>query len=836
MDPTFYLCVGTQPPPLDELAMWFRVDPSAITGDDVPGEAILAPGTARKPNTKGMTTTSYLKNLPVYCDVDLWTALQDQLDKYEHTVGHYARVLNPFEGLDNMSALNKNARAGIKLANIDAVFNVSGHDATYLEPISLKVIKFFDVAGGPGAFSRYLQYRFPVSQGYGISLKTTVQGCAWNTGLLDMRRFTILEGEDGTGDLIKNYEWTINAIQERAGSEGVDVVVADGFIKPSQKDDFRREELINQGLIACECGIGVATVKVGGCLVVKIAEATRPAMAELIYLLAVAFDRVSMFKPISSRPANAEKYLVCMNRRKDVSLVSSLFANYAVQIQATGTFEPILGELPKEFEDQLTAVNNMHLRRQKVEIDGVEKLTNGVSVVRYNPDLHRAFLAWRIPMTSDRVTDPRYMRDECRMPTDRRSKPTEMIEVGPRKIDILVPAALGVDVKPVLPKKYPARIDELISLLGGKEATIKFLDQQIAEGLISFPSYTLFVDKPEVMMDRLRKYRTAPITTKYFLKSYLPKAKLYLPPLFQAQLKTRERPVYIVSSDKDYAEIDILSDHYSELIRLATHRPNEPSTLDFWSKPELRRKYLDELLNQETLDFPTMRAVLYRQTFESKQFRPTWVRGVYNVLNLPPGSRVVDISAGWGDRLLAAMSADHLYTGFDPNPNLTNAYSKMIADFGDPQKHKVHIKPFEDATPAELGNSNDLVFSSPPFFDVEVYPGDEKQSIKRYPKFKEWVEKFLFPSLRKAWVSLKNGGILAIHMGDVKGSLQVNELMNLFIEEKLPGSSWMGIIGVSGEVGSARPVWVWKKTDRVVNRWNPNIKRSLAELYPEIQA
>ena len=74
--------------------------------------------------------------------------------------------------------------------------------------------------------------------------------------------------------------------------------------------------------------------------------------------------------------------------------------------------------------------------------------------------------------------------------------------------------------------------------------------------------------------------------------------------------------------------------------------------------------------------------------------------------------------------------------------------------------------------------------------------------------------RFLFVSLEKAWDLLEIGGYLLLHLGDTE-TIRIAEATNLFIEEYLSGSYWRGVIGVGGESGFRRPVWVWEKTSRL---------------------
>lgn len=52
------------------------------------------------------------------------------------------------------------------------------------------------------------------------------------------------------------------------------------------------------------------TLKVGGHFTCKIFDATLPGTVQVLALLACLFDRVALVKPVTSRPASAERYLV----------------------------------------------------------------------------------------------------------------------------------------------------------------------------------------------------------------------------------------------------------------------------------------------------------------------------------------------------------------------------------------------------------------------------------------------------------------------------------------------------------------------------------------------
>lgn len=186
------------------------------------------------------------------------------------------------------------------------------------------------------------------------------------------------------------------------------------------------------------------------------------------------------------------------------------------------------------------------------------------------------------------------------------------------------------------------------------------------------------------------------------------------------------------------------------------------------------------------------------------------------------GKKWLDISAGWGDRLLAAMSLGMEYVGYDPNVELREGHSKMIEMFGDTKKHKVIYEPFEKAN--VTGGPYDVIFTSPPYYTVEEYArGQKGQSIVSYPELPQWMVWFLFASLMKAWQHLNDGGYLILHLGDAK-TVKITEATNIFIKNHLPFASWEGIIGIKCSVmGFIRPIWVWRKMNPTspIKAWTP---------------
>ena len=148
---------------------------------------------------------------------------------------------------------------------------------------------------------------------------------------------------------------------------------------------------------------------------------------------------------------------------------------------------------------------------------------------------------------------------------------------------------------------------------------------------------------------------------------------------------------------------------------------------------------------------------------------------------------VYDSSAGWGGRILGAMSTDRdlHYVGTDPNPDNIGRYER-VADYYN--THCFQSNPFwgkdkpntyevfQDGSEVisdnpkfdKYKNSLDFVFTSPPYFNREQYSQDENQSFKKFSAYEDWKNNFLKPTLTTAYTNLKNDRFLCWNIADIK--------------------------------------------------------------------
>ena len=135
---------------------------------------------------------------------------------------------------------------------------------------------------------------------------------------------------------------------------------------------------------------------------------------------------------------------------------------------------------------------------------------------------------------------------------------------------------------------------------------------------------------------------------------------------------------------------------------------------------------------------------------------------------------VFDPCAGWGGRLLGSLCVNRTghvhYYGVDPEKRNKFAYEGLERrinvwlkrELTGKRSSTIYYRPFEAfiKTPAakKLFGRCDLVITSPPYFDAEIYdPQNAKQSGNKYATYEQWVTGFYRPLMKGAFDLLKDG-------------------------------------------------------------------------------
>ncbi len=257
------------------------------------------------------------------------------------------------------------------------------------------------------------------------------------------------------------------------------------------------------------------------------------------------------------------------------------------------------------------------------------------------------------------------------------------------------------------------------------------------------------------------------------------------------------QPALIEVSAADYDTMTWISDWFIHKQRLECKRYDEhQSPLEWFATA----RYPKHLSGKKLADF------VYKNVKGCGNFRSYLATGFIKYFG---AKSMLDPSSGWGDRLIGAMAAGIDYQGVDPNTALQLGYRAMINEFGDPQRHNVAPVPFEEFTPTR---EYDLVLTSPPYFNLEIYSAEETQSTARYTTENRWYEDFLLPYLRKAFDALRPGGHMIIIINDVRGE---TDYVSRMVADVSKFANYLGVMAyaeVNGDhIRSPQPVWIWSK-------------------------
>lgn len=152
------------------------------------------------------------------------------------------------------------------------------------------------------------------------------------------------------------------------------------------------------------------------------------------------------------------------------------------------------------------------------------------------------------------------------------------------------------------------------------------------------------------------------------------------------------------------------------------------------------------------------------------QFMPAVAKAVYETFCPEKNAKILDISAGFGGRLVGAMSSkfNYHYTGVDPSTQAIEGLEKLIDFIKVKDRARVIKLPFEDSDDELADNSFDFCFTSPPYFKKEIYSDEVTQSCHRYSNLDQWREGFLEKSFEIAYRKLRAGKMMLINIADVK--------------------------------------------------------------------
>lgn len=151
------------------------------------------------------------------------------------------------------------------------------------------------------------------------------------------------------------------------------------------------------------------------------------------------------------------------------------------------------------------------------------------------------------------------------------------------------------------------------------------------------------------------------------------------------------------------------------------------------------------------------------------EFKPFLARDIY-LDYCSENTKVLDPCAGWGGRMIGFVSSllGGEYVATDPATKtfagLNNLKEFLLnANLGNEPQINLHNLPFEDFGINE--EYFDFAFTSPPYFDTEIYSDEVTQAFNRHPTIEAFNEKFLTILIKNTLKALKPGGKFLLNIG-----------------------------------------------------------------------
>jgi len=252
--------------------------------------------------------------------IELWDVMKKYTNPYEYIHTNY----------DNNQSVSKYkpiSRAYFKMVEILNTFSL-------LDNYQYSKIKTFHLAEGPGGFIEALvSIRQNSEDNYiGMTLQDntnhSVPGWKKSKDFLSTYKNIYLEnGIDNTGNLYNYHNFKF--VYEK-NKHSIDLITADGGFDFSV--DYCNQELMATRLILTEVLYALVLQKYNGHFVLKVFDLFTEISIDIVYLLSCFYNNVYIYKPNTSRYANSEKYIVCMNYKYN-NCDSVFYKLYSIMIE-----------------------------------------------------------------------------------------------------------------------------------------------------------------------------------------------------------------------------------------------------------------------------------------------------------------------------------------------------------------------------------------------------------------------------------------------------------------------------------------------------------------------
>lgn len=223
-------------------------------------------------------------------------------------------------------------------------------------------------------------------------------------------------------------------------------------------------------------------------------------------------------------------------------------------------------------------------------------------------------------------------------------------------------------------------------------------------------------------------------------------------------------------------------------------------------------------------------------------FKPQVAKSIYEHFGKTQDCKVYDYAAGYAGRLLGAYTSRNVseYVGVDVNTETVKYHQDLIKYLYDNYPAHNSMKTIlcgsEEFIQKNTNYINyfDIAFSSPQYFDTEIYSQEETQSCHKFSNYELWVRKFYIPTILNAIDSLKVDGIFGMNIFEklpalkkvcsmaalMKGYILTDETVMLL--RTLPGGVGKGKKRDLSLISNGEPIWFYMHWTEALKRGRIN--------------
>jgi hypothetical protein len=164
------------------------------------------------------------------------------------------------------------------------------------------------------------------------------------------------------------------------------------------------------------------------------------------------------------------------------------------------------------------------------------------------------------------------------------------------------------------------------------------------------------------------------------------------------------------------------------------------------------------------------------------------------------GSKIFTPTLGWGSYCYGFMECPYVseYVGTDVIPQVCRKTAQFAKDYYPTKKCTIFCEPSENLMKIpgfsnKYKNYFDAVFFSPPYYELELYPG-KNQSTTQYKTYEEWLDKYWVKTIQLCHHVLKPGGKMCYILSgygshNTKGAYDLLKDMNTISQNIFRGST-----------------------------------------------